>query len=959
MTGVIFNTIKQLKPPGKWTETEATEFKKHYYNRTGKVIDSLNPSYPFSSFFDGSNYTINGRSVDMNTLNNYSKGEDEYEALMKQWENMTSKMVYNMGNKEREPLYSEFAEKVAEKLGQIKVTNQSAAPSPKRQRTNYFLPAVLLLHSNKDANAFESFLRNQMPNKGGKPTQLIKILNSLERPVALSYIDQQVVDTASATLGALAQKYYQKSCELKEEVTNDLRQYDSYLKGARVSPTLTSSQYSNNVKNIDTGPLLGSKLAILRRSLFKEWQSFARASTKRYKDSLDQFQQYKDSLKYFQPPPSPTSQYKPPQSVVAALKDIPAAQATSCFYKSHRINRRQQAKQQAEAQAKALQQAQAQAVKKFQNAKNKTMRKGRQQIKNQRDALMRKAGISKLKGNDKICQQWYDIVVDMYRTKFTTFTGDMVQGTFNLIAPQTKIPYTLNNQTKSLTLNDGTNVAKDEFIDRLLTKEQLECDEQSTLYLKNVRINKKKEIKAILNKMKMDLIDKIKERDREAKKAEEKETAKQARKEAQRKQWMQTEKEAASAKENRNFAKEVAKQARKEKATIVTQNAVKAPPAPPVKKPDVPAAPPAPPAETITVPKAPKENPWNKKMDKDNVSKVNPMTNPPLTEKPKAKENKAPMPVKKATVKVGGGRKKPSKKPKEATVAVTKEVAPTTLEVIKYGKYTKGRFGAYLLTKDFAVNGSFYLENVTKASEKTVSVDTSLIYKYDGANQGEYITRYTNKPSDGKNGEDINNIWDKSKRFSYKEGKISLTYNGTTYVIPDTNNVMWKSVSEKRPLTFIWLEPNTKAESFQDENNKRKRLQNRVQITYDSMSEDDILEIEKAMQEYDDTLEKAVSDYDSDTSFEKASYDSSSNVSNAKSYDSSSDVSYDKASYDSSSDVSMEKDGYDSHSDNEKVQRSMYDSGSDVCETEMDYSYDSSSGVDEDGNMPYISDSDN
>ena len=413
---------------------------------------------------------------------------------------------------------------------------------------------------------------------------------------------------------------------------------------------------------------------------------------------------------------------------------------------------------------------------------------------------------------------------------------------------------------------------------------------------------------------------------------------------------MQAENEAANAKENTTVAKETAKQARKEKASIATRNAVKAVPATPVKKPDVPAAPPAPPAETITVPKAPKKNPWNKKMDKDNVSQVNPMTNPSLTEKPKAVEKKAPMPVKKATVKVGGGKKKPSKKTKP------KEAAPITLEVTKEGRYSSGRLSAYLLTKEFAVNGSFYLENVKKASEKPVSVDTQLIYKYDGAKQGEYTTRYTNKPSNGRNGEDINNMWDKSKRFSYKEGKISLTYNGTTYVIPDTNDVMWKSPSEKRPLTFIWLEPKAVVASFEDENNKRKRVQNRVQITYDSMTEDDILEIEKAMQEYDDTLEKAVQDYDSDTSFEKASYDSSSNASNAKSYDSSSDVSYDKASYDSSSDVSMEKDAY---SDDEKVKRSMYDSSSDICETEMDYSYDSSSGVEEDGNMPYISDSDN
>lgn len=905
MTDVIFKTINQLKPPGQWTETEVAEFKKHYYKRTGKVIDSLNPSYPFSSFYDSGGYNIDGTNVNMGTLNKYPKNSNAYKALMKQWKKMTSKMVYNMGKQEMEPLYSDFAEKVADKLSKVpNPSAQQAQVAAKRQRTIYFLPAVLLLHSNKDAKAFESFLRNQMPNKGGKPIQLIKIL-ALKRPVALTYIDQQVVDTASATLGALAQKYYQKSCDLKEEVINDLRQYDSYLKGARISPTLTSSQYSNNVKKIDNGPLLGSKVAILRRSLFKEWQSFATASTKRYKDSLNQFQQA-------------SVEYDSPRSVVATLKDIPAAQATTCFYKSHRINRRQQAKQQAEAQAKALQQQQNNMVNPSQS-KKKTMRKGRQQIKNQRDALMRKAAISKLEGNDKICQQWYDIVVDMYRTKFTSFTGDIANGTFNLIAPQTKIPYTLNNQTKILTLNDGTNVAKDDFIDRLLTKEQLECDEQSTLYLKNVRKNKKKEIKAILNKMKMDMIDTIKERNREAKKAEQ------------------------IARKEREKVEEIA---RKEREKAERDRLRK------IAKPSVPSAPPAPPAETITVPKAPKKNPWNKNMDKDNVSQVNPMNNPLLTEEKKVEEKKAPMPNKEATVKVGGGRKKSSKKTKP------KEAVPITLEVTRKGKYQRGQKGAYLLTKEFAVNGSFYLENPIKRNENDVNTENMVLYKNKDAEDGNYVLRYTTAAIDRKSSADLDLLWDKKSLFVYKNKQIEISYLGKKYIIEDEDGVMWNKPSEMRPLTFIWLEPNAKAESFIDENNKRKRLQNRVQITYDSMSEDDILEIERAMQDYDDTLEKVVSEYDSDTSIEKASYDSSSNASNAKSYDSSSDVSYDKASYDSSSDVSMEK-AYDSQSDSEKVQRSMYDSGSDICETEMDYSYDSSSGVEEDGNMPYISDSDN
>lgn len=147
-------------------------------------------------------------------------------------------------------------------------------------------------------------------------------------------------------------------------------------------------------------------------------------------------------------------------------------------------------------------------------------------------------------------------------------------------------------------------------------------------------------------------------------------------------------------------------------------------------------------------------------------------------------------------------------------------------------------------------------------------------------------------------------------------------------------------------------------------------MSNRVTIEYDSMSEDDIAEIEKAMNMYSDELERY--DSESDASFQKSSlYDSSSGVSEQKAshYDSSSDVSYQNNSskYDSGSDVSFDKASYNSSSDSESpvgqsVSRVPYDSSSEIAsETEMDYSLESESEYDDrssDANVPYNSDSD-
>jgi len=130
--------------------------------------------------------------------------------------------------------------------------------------------------------------------------------------------------------------------------------------------------------------------------------------------------------------------------------------------------------------------------------------------------------------------------------------------------------------------------------------------------------------------------------------------------------------------------------------------------------------------------------------------------------------------------------------------------------------------------------------------------------------------------------------------------------------------------------------------------NEGQPQSNRITIEYDSMSEGDIEEIEKAVGMYTDELEKY--DSSSGVSEQKVSlYDSSSDQNSSSLYDSGSDVSFDKASYDSSSDSEIAT-----------ASRVSYDSSSEVAsETELDYSVESGSEYGaSDANVPYNSDSD-
>ena len=986
----ILRTIDELKPPRKWTSKEASDFKKIYFQRTGKVIDSLNPSYPFSMFNDGSSYKIGGKSYDPNNLATDIQDDSKLKALMAQWERMTSKaerrLVPNLGwlkkdldgsitcvdiknfpnckqymdhrgniidindawkyNQKGEdtelgyhyetfytPLYKGFAEQVASGLEKLKVTATQTRNDPplKRRKLEHerlFKPVIFLKFSNRDATAFEKFLIRSDPNKQIKtvstyPHDLIVQIKNLQRPADISYIDKNVVSVAKEKLADLAYQYVKQSCLLKSDISNQIEQYQSYLKGVRVKTILTYRQYEQNVNKIETGPLMKSRQAVLRRSLFKQWQTFAKSKTDQYLDILSKFKVIVADL-------------GSKKSINRGLiQKVDITFDSACVNTMTYISSRPMTSKPVIVQSK----------KRNQRRKKKGMNvkaiRDAQQLKGSMAALPPGNYIPGMKGTPTLvsqCQQWFNDVVDIYKTKMndsTLFKKDLESNKFTLRARnETNISYNVGRSTKKLNINQGTDVTTDAYIESLLTRETggLRCSKQDMIFLNTLRKRKAAEIKTILKGYENNL-----------------------RFKRQKKPEQLIAKAAVDAERIWNRAKAAAEREKKQKA--------------------------------IPVPPAPKESPW--------------ATTPTPKNIPVAKQKKVPVavPVKKAPVNIPEAKAVPVKLPEAKAVPVRRSTrrgakkmtqtqvkealgdnnnnAPKNKIVVwsdtgGYANKKNSKLGAYAITDDFTVNGSYYLEREDIARTNNVNPRVDLIYKYAGAKEGEYTVRA--KKDDAKSvGDRINALWltNSSKEHTYdvRGDDIVLTYQGTTYTIKPPANAEKKYFLRKpiprqkgktTPLTFLWLEPKAKAESFKDANNNRKRLQNRVQITYDSMSEDDIAEIEKAMGEYDTKLEKTLSDYDSESDMSPQAYDSSSAVSNSKaSYDSSSDVSMDKVSYDSSSDVSYDKASYDSQSDVDKVQRSMYDSSSEVAsETEMDYSYDSSSGVDEesDSNVPYDSD---
>lgn len=977
----VLQMINEMKPPKQWTSTDAQNFKQIYLARNGKMIDSLNESYPFSAFFDRGNYTINAQTIQMNELNKYTKGSPEYAALLKQWNDMTTAkrkewmedprplvMKDQFGNPRcfksggdasclqymvggtltdpvlvdvkdtssyrltssmryrdvTEPVYNETNEKLAQGLEKLKVVNKiqsQGVPAYKRRRIDYsqhFKPIVLLNYSNKTAAAFEQFLKNQVPGGGGAlPTGLINQIPNLKRSQQLQKIEDRMVELANKKLESLSQKYHDGVCALRRQIREDMDQYSSYLKGARVSPTLDFQQYQQNI-DVNKGPILRSKTAILRRTLFKEWQEYAKYLSTEYKARLHDYElavpDYGSKLR----------------DVTPLIGTVNAPMRNACEIGEEARMRLEQ--ERAKLAGEKERQVRA-AIYRENAAKKYTAKKrnrNRKNIKSQRQS----SAVINMR-----CKEWFKDVVKIYEG---WLTGPNVDDNFKVIIvppvigitakKKIIVPVRMGRDTSRITVYKGDDIASNQYIEKTLSLGvgKLKCTPTETTMVSVDRRNAKATIKELIRAQ-----------------AVGRSNASTRRKSA-----------ALPSMNNINDPLPAPKKPPARKAPVK-----KIPPPPGAAK----SAPKKPPARKVPVKKAAPKKPPSRKAP---VKKVSAPVKSPIRRSSRVAKAKRQGKEQEFLQKVNEETKQ------DSPVVETKEDAPpltVTLEVTGGGKYSSGRLGSYLVTRPFIVNGPFYLENKEKAAEKKVRIDFRNIYKLEGAGE-TFALRYAIDKPERRSGADINTIWqnesnDGGKTFKYDRvnNMIELKWvDGKTYKIEhkldSDKKIFYQKGSGSQGLfmTFLWLEPNENdiTTEFPKVDGKRPRLQNRVQIEYDSMSEGDIEEIEKAMAQYDNKLEKSISDYES--SSEKASYDSSSDVSMDKvSYDSSSDASVSKVSYNSSSDVSYDKVSYDSQSEDEPIKRRSYDSSSEVSETEMDYSYDSSSGIDEsDSNVPYVSDSD-
>ena len=75
------------------------------------------------------------------------------------------------------------------------------------------------------------------------PDGLIRKLKNMKRPALLLQIDQNIVKSARKKLSDLSYKYYQETCSIRRDLEDNIQQYKSYLKGARVKTKLNYRQY--------------------------------------------------------------------------------------------------------------------------------------------------------------------------------------------------------------------------------------------------------------------------------------------------------------------------------------------------------------------------------------------------------------------------------------------------------------------------------------------------------------------------------------------------------------------------------------------------------------------------------------------------------------------------------------------------------------------------------------------
>lgn len=341
MTTVSDDTKEKLKcildlvPPSTWTNKEADQFRWNYLLQTGKRVPSSIASYPFSGFFDGSDYIFNDAQVTLPLYDRKNVSLDDYISsltsagnLQTDISNIFTSLIsdkrihrkyqpYNISDAEKQKYikagklipYGDYVieeeivgsdafhlrgcnEKINEEQLELEAKAWGAFDksyynaSNKRRKLSGFERAVWLVHDNRNIAKFDAFLKNSSYDD----SSLILKIKTDRKNDDVKELDKHIESAARSHLESAWTQISDTMRVIQKEIVREMEIYQRYLEGTeRSDPSMlnkyikTYSQYNNPNVVVD------SVMVIERHKAWKKWQDEAKGLEKAYDDGLHDY----------------------------------------------------------------------------------------------------------------------------------------------------------------------------------------------------------------------------------------------------------------------------------------------------------------------------------------------------------------------------------------------------------------------------------------------------------------------------------------------------------------------------------------------------------------------------------------------------------------------------------------------------------------------------------------------
>ena len=311
----IHDFLQKTEPPKGWDEKEARKFREQHLQRTGKAITAKNMSFPFYKFASDNTAIlpdVNDKKLTdtgLTTLKEIFSKMIEEQVVTTRYESESANFVYStetienipsLGNpfeKEQREVLTEIRQLYLQDLYSIKERRPPLpAMDKKRRRLEAYQPALRLFYENKQVPLFEKALE-----KRSNPDPLYQQLN-VDRPKSPnalddpSRVDKDIKEFVDNFVAALRVQYAEEKHCVEKCIEEEMCLWQRYFVTGRYKPV--GMKYITNPAQIQlvdgkvsmNTMLDKNKMAIFKLKLWKQWQAFAKDTTRRYVKALSALQ---------------------------------------------------------------------------------------------------------------------------------------------------------------------------------------------------------------------------------------------------------------------------------------------------------------------------------------------------------------------------------------------------------------------------------------------------------------------------------------------------------------------------------------------------------------------------------------------------------------------------------------------------------------------------------------------